>query len=92
MNQKNKIIFRGETSTLETNPVESFPVKVDKKLFSDTPKFIGKEYTSCPNCTKTATSYDEIIRNFGLRNMGDGTIRVQSWCKECRNHSKGVII
>ena len=24
------------------------------------------------------------ISDFGFRNMGNGTIRNQSWCKECR--------
>jgi len=30
--QKTQILFKGETSALRTNPVESFPVKADKKL------------------------------------------------------------
>jgi len=46
-----------------------------------------KDSTSCPHCEKTANGYDSIIRNFGLRNMGDGATRVQSWCKVCRNES-----
>lgn len=32
MQIQKQILFRGETSALKTNPVESFPVKADKKL------------------------------------------------------------
>jgi len=53
-----------------------------------------KDSTSCPrpDCPATATGYDAIIRDFGLRNMGDGTTRVQSWCRKCRKEScKGAV-
>jgi len=53
-----------------------------------------KDFTSCPRpqCPTTATGYDAIIRDFGLRNMGDGTTRVQSWCRKCRKEScKGAV-
>ena len=51
-----------------------------------------QDSTSCPHCPAIATGYDSIIRDFGLRNMGDGTTRVQSWCKKCRNElHKGVV-
>jgi len=54
--------------------------------------FVEKDFTSCPNCPRVASNYDEIIRDFGFRTMGNGVIRVQSWCKECRKKSvKGVI-
>ena len=43
--------------------------------------------TSCPNCNFSSEGLDEIIKNFGLRNMDDKTIRVQSWCRHCRNYS-----
>ncbi|HAT6525838.1 hypothetical protein CKF53_04040 [Corynebacterium striatum] len=33
----------------------------------------------CPNCHSTKP-----LSEFGYRNMGDGIIRNQSWCKECR--------
>ena len=33
----------------------------------------------CPNCEK-----EKPISDFGYREMGDGTIRNQSWCKDCR--------
>ena len=40
----------------------------------------GSEPTRiCPKCGK-----EKPISDFGFRNMGDGTIRNQSWCKECR--------
>ena len=40
---------------------------------------------SCPNCNGiTANTRAELIENFGLRKMEDGTIRNQSWCKGCR--------
>ena len=48
--------------------------------------------TDCPNCGKIAEGQLHIETEFGFRNMGDGTIRVQSWCKECRNkYSRGVV-
>jgi len=49
------------------------------------------EPTSCPHCFKTAIGVDSIIRDFGLRNMGDGTTRVQSWCRKCRKESCKVV-
>ena len=33
----------------------------------------------CPHCGE-----EKPLSDFGYRNMGDGTIRNQSWCKECR--------
>lgn len=40
----------------------------------------GSEPTRiCPNCCE-----EKPLSDFGYRNMGDGTIRNQSWCKECR--------
>ena len=35
--------------------------------------------TECPHCKKTKP-----LSEFGYRNMGNGDIRNQSWCKECR--------
>jgi len=49
------------------------------------------EQTSCPHCNASANGIDQVLEYFGLRNMGDGTIRVQSWCKKCRNESREVI-
>jgi len=40
---------------------------------------------TCPKCQDvTATTYQELEEKFGLRNMGDGKVRNQSWCRECR--------
>lgn len=44
--------------------------------------------TSCPSCGLNASGLRDILINFGLRNMMDATVRVQSWCKNCRNYSK----
>lgn len=41
---------------------------------------------TCPKCNaKTATTHQELEEKFGYRNMGDQTVRNQSWCKECRS-------
>lgn len=41
----------------------------------------GSEPTRiCPKCGK-----EKPLSDFGFRDMGDGTIRNQSWCKECRS-------
>ena len=42
----------------------------------------------CPNCNKTrVNTRAELEKNFGLRKMGDGTVRNQSWCRRCRYES-----
>lgn len=38
----------------------------------------------CPRCGKSRT-----IREFGLRNMGDGTVRAQPYCGPCRKLKEG---
>jgi len=50
--------------------------------------FVLQDPTSCPNCELDASGLDSILTNFGLRNMGDGSVRVQSWCRNCRNYSR----
>ncbi|MBO7149336.1 MAG: hypothetical protein J6V71_00420 [Clostridia bacterium] len=43
----------------------------------------GSEPTRiCPHCGE-----EKPISEFGFRNMGNGTIRNQSWCKDCRSDS-----
>lgn len=42
-----------------------------------------EEKAVCPHCGKTATGRDEIEEKFGYRDMGDGRVIVQSWCREC---------
>ena len=39
----------------------------------------GTLYRVCPHCGERKP-----IEDFGLRDMGDGNIRNQSWCKDCR--------
>lgn len=50
--------------------------------------FVIQDPTSCPNCGLSATGLRDILINFGLRNMRDTTVRVQSWCKNCRSYSR----
>lgn len=43
----------------------------------------GSEPTRvCPHCGE-----EKPISDFGYRDMGDGNIRNQSWCSECRSQS-----
>ena len=40
---------------------------------------------TCPKCNITkATTYQELETKFGFRNMGDNSMRNQSWCRDCR--------
>jgi len=50
--------------------------------------FVMTDPTSCPNCNLCSVGLDSILINFGLRNMGNGTVRVQSWCRNCRDNSR----
>lgn len=50
--------------------------------------FIIQDPTNCPNCRLDAKGLYDILTNFGFRNMGDGSVRVQSWCRNCRNYSR----
>ena len=50
--------------------------------------FVVQDPTCCPNCGLGASGLDNILTNFGLRNMGDDSVRVQSWCRNCRNYSR----
>lgn len=38
----------------------------------------------CPNCGK----HGQVAKTFGVRNMGNGVIRPQSWCRDCRKDPK----
>jgi len=44
------------------------------------------DHATCPNCGKKANNEKEVKEKFGLRNMGDGIIYVQSWCRKCRSN------
>ncbi len=43
------------------------------------------EYAQCPCCGKTAYGKDNIEKKFGYRDMGDGRIIPQSYCKKYRS-------
>ena len=43
--------------------------------------------TSCPQCSLIASELQTIFDKFGLRKMNDGTIRTQSWCRNCKSNS-----
>ena len=50
------------------------------KIIIQASGYDGSEPTRiCPNCWK-----EKPLSEFGYRNMGDGNIRNQSWCKSCR--------
>lgn len=54
--------------------------KNDKKPIIQSSGYNGSEPTRiCPNCGR-----EKPLSEFGFRNMGDGNIRNQSWCKSCR--------
>ena len=42
----------------------------------------------CPHCDRRAYSEQAVEEQFGHRNMGDGTVRVQSWCRVCRSEER----
>ncbi|KAB7710965.1 hemagglutinin [Plesiomonas shigelloides] len=46
---------------------------------------LTKARCPCRGCGKIASNAEEVEKLFGLRRMGDGTIRVQSYCRECRS-------
>jgi hypothetical protein len=52
----------------------------DKSPILQTSGYNGSEPTRiCPHCGE-----EKPISDFGYRDMGEGTIRNQSWCKDCR--------
>lgn len=54
-------------------------------------KFVIKDPAVCPHCGLSESGISRIVEFFGLRNMRDGTVRVQSWCKSCRSPEKRQI-
>ncbi len=55
-------------------------IEIIKKTIIQAIGYNGSEPTRiCPKCGK-----EKPISEFGYRNMGDGNIRNQSWCKSCR--------
>ncbi len=57
-------------------------------MSSFTGVFAIQDPTSCPSCNLKACGLRDILINFGLRNMKYATVRVQSWCRNCRNYSR----
>jgi hypothetical protein len=43
------------------------------------------DYAKCPCCNKVAYGETEIEEQFGYRDMGDGQIIPQSYCRKCRS-------
>lgn len=50
-----------------------------------------KDFTRCPHCGITASGNSSVKNIFGFRNMGNGITRVQSWCKDCRSKTVGIV-
>ncbi len=74
---------------IENNPkLHKFSDESNLDLSHFTGAFTIHDPTSCPNCELGAKGLDDIVTNFGLRNMIDGSVRVQSWCRNCRNFSR----
>ncbi len=82
-----------------TDEYLEFQIENNSKLqeFSDesnfdlshfTGHFVIQDPTNCPNCRLFVRGFDEIVSKFGLRNMNDETVRVQSWCRKCRDYSR----
>ena len=54
----------------------------NEKPILQTNGYNGSEPTRiCPHCRE-----EKPLSDFGFRNMGNGKIRNQSWCKECRSN------
>jgi len=74
---------------IENNPkLQEFSDESNFDLSQFTGDFVIQDPTNCPNCGLTALGFDKIMSKFGLRNMCDGTVRVQSWCRNCRDYSR----
>lgn len=55
----------------------------DKRPIIQSSGYNGSEPTRvCPHCGQ-----EKPLSDFGYRAMGDGTVRNQSWCIECRGIS-----
>lgn len=46
---------------------------------------LTKANCPCRGCNTVATNSDDVDELFGLRQMGNGTVRVQSYCRHCRS-------
>lgn len=55
----------------------------DKEPKIQSSGYNGSEPTRiCPHCEQ-----EKPLSDFGFRQMGNGEVRNQSWCKECRSNS-----
>lgn len=45
----------------------------------------GSDWAECPCCGKKAKGRNEIERWFGYRDMGNGKVIPQSYCRKCRS-------
>jgi len=79
--ERNRVIFK-------------YPVKFDSFYFDTEKNLQGRERkvikfrlriikSQCPSCHKIASTDEEVEKMFGYRNM-NGTVRTQSWCRDCR--------
>jgi len=50
-----------------------------------------KDVTACPHCGILSAGRNSILIFFGFRKMDD-TIRVQSWCRKCREDFESATI
>ena len=68
-------------SDLECTTIQS-QIKYDKGVNMNS-KSISMPH-ECPNCGKTASTHQEVSKEFGFRNIKGKEIRIQSYCKGCR--------
>ena len=61
--------------------LQEFSNESNFDLSQFTGNFIIQDPTDCPNCGLSASSFDEIVSKFGLRNMSNETVRIQSECE-----------
>lgn len=57
--------------------------KLSNPIIQATSYCDGVLYRECPHCERILS-----LMKFGLRKMRNGTIRNQSWCKDCRSNRK----
>ena len=89
----NYSIYRVTNEHLEfqiknNSKLQEFNYKSNSVLSQFTGNFIIQDSTNCPSCGLSAIGLDEIVSKFGLRNMGNKTVRIQSWCRHCRDCSR----
>ena len=76
------VYYNVQKQHLNNYPEELFP----------TEKFTEKDNiksAKCPQCGKTAKTYEDVKDKFGLRRVGYAT-DIQSWCRECRRNKDEI--